>query len=145
MPKYLLEYPSVPEAIGRMLDELEILLKRHEISVEIGRGVCLAVSEAFTNALIHGNKGRPDRLIKLGIEVNESQIIADINDQGTGGVERVISKSPAEPMAESGRGVDLIRHFAASVDFAENTHGGLQVTMVFSRSGVKRQEHVTNS
>ena len=141
MAEYVLIYHSNPVEIDRMLDQLEEILARHEVADTLGRQVCLTVSEAFTNALIHGNKADPDKEIKLGLTVNETEITADIVDQGTSGVTRVANKQPATPLAECGRGVDLMRHFAQSVVFQQHEDGGLRVIITFSRKDNQFSNH----
>ena len=124
-----------------MLDQLEEVLARHEVDISVTRGISLAVSEAFTNALLHGNKADPGKEVILSLEVNESEVTADIIDQGSGGEERIRGKQPAKPMDEGGRGIDLIRHYAASLKIREHANGGLQVTIVFSRQSKQRVTH----
>lgn len=142
MKKYEFTYRSTPESVGVMLDELEVVLSQHEVSEPTSRRICLAVSEAFTNALLHGNKRDPHKVIKLALKVNDQEVVADIVDQGTGGLGRIQGKKPADTLDENGRGVDLIRHYATSVRFDEKPSGGLRVSIVFSR---KDKKYVTNT
>ena len=127
-------YPSVPESVGLMLDDLTAALNAENVEPGLVRQMLLAVSEAFTNALVHGNQLQPHKPIKIRLEVNETVIVADISDTGKGGLARIRSKKPATLQSESGRGIDLIRHFASSTRFTEGADGGLQVTLTFLRT-----------
>ena len=128
------EYPSTPESVGAMLDEITAVLDAAEVDRSLTRRMLLAVSEAFTNAMVHGNGLQPQVPIKIRLAVNETDIVADILDTGKGGLDRIKNKKPATPESESGRGIDLIRHFAASTSFAESSDGGLKVTLTFLRA-----------
>ena len=133
MSKREFKYPSTPESVGVMLDDVTAFLGAAEVAPGLTRRMLLAVSEAFTNAMVHGNRLRSHELIKIRLEVNETDIVADIVDTGKGGLDRIKNKKPATPDSESGRGIDLIRHFASSAHFSEGSEGGLRVTMTFSR------------
>ncbi len=133
MPDYKLTYQSTLEAEKAFLDDVRILLPSVEESQEDFRGFLLALSEAFTNAVIHGSGRDSNRTIKISLTINERRFGADIVDEGRGGLDKVLKKRPAGPMAEGGRGVDLMRHFATSVEFAETASGGLKVSIGFDR------------
>ena len=131
MSEYHLEYQSVSESEGLMLDDVTRILAEHGIEGELRQGFILTVSEAFTNALTHGNDYDPDKLIKISICLNRNSLTADIIDEGQGGLEKVSEKSPPSLLSEHGRGVDLMRHYSSSVRFSSTAGGGLQVTVVF--------------
>ena len=46
--------------------------------------ILIAVTEAVNNAMYHGNKGNPDKNIKIGFESHERDIQFSIADEGTG-------------------------------------------------------------
>ena len=135
MPSFLFQYPSIIEANDRMLDDLFRSLSACGLDGARRNAISVAVSEAFTNAVIHGNRQDAGKLVTLRLEVNDRQITADIIDQGVGGLKRVESRRPSGDFDEGGRGVDLIRHYADSCQFGETADGGLQVTLCFLKSG----------
>lgn len=137
MASYLFTYPSRREANETALDDLGRCLDEGKVEGALRHAISLCVSEAFTNAIVHGNGENPAKMVSLRIEVNERQVIADIIDQGSGGMRRIGSKKPAAVQDEGGRGIDLIRHFADACDFAETESGALQVTIHFQRSDKK--------
>jgi anti-sigma regulatory factor (Ser/Thr protein kinase) len=93
------------------------------------------VSEAFTNALVHGNKKDSSKTIKIILKLNQHEILADIIDEGQGGLGRVHSRNPIGLLDETGRGIDLIKHFATVAKFKEDETGGLVVTIKLEREG----------
>lgn len=93
--------------------------------------ISIVLSEAITNACIHGNRLDREKSVTLTIRINESSLIADIIDQGTGGLQRIQNRLPSEQLAESGRGIDLIRHYAENAVFTAEENGGLRVSIAF--------------
>lgn len=137
MADYQFTYPSECEMADHALDDLLSVLAECSVEKELIQGLSLAVSEAFTNAIVHGNKEDPNKNIHMILRVMENEVIADIIDHGMGGVDQIMAKKPATAMDEGGRGVDLIRHYADSSCLEETEDGGLKVSMVFNR---KRQK-----
>lgn len=114
------------EALGRLLDESGVTgRERHRFM--------LVVSEAFNNALIHGNKGRPEAQIRLIIGINQRRLTADIIDQGIGGPVGLKRPPLASPMAENGRGLTIMHQCASSLAFDRTADGGLRVSIRVDR------------
>ncbi len=141
MAHYAFTYFSVTDSEEQLLDDLAKVLETGGVSQNVQRGFLLAVCEAFTNALLHGNKSNPERLISVVLDVNELAISADITDEGKGGLERIRNRKHRGLLAEGGRGIGLIEHFADSVNFAETEKGGLKVTISISRA----EKQITNA
>jgi serine/threonine-protein kinase RsbW len=118
-----------------MLNDLFRCLTEDGIHGDLQHAISVAVSEAFTNAVIHGNRRDPTKLVILRLEVNDQEITADIVDQGMGGLKQIESRKPTGQLDEGGRGVDLIRYFADGCEFKETDDGGLQVTICFLNQG----------
>ena len=135
--KRTFQYPSSPESSEQMLDDLNDLLDIREISPQEKYSFLLAISEAFTNAIIHGNRCNPEKSVKLTVSVNENELSADIEDEGQGGLKKINKRQPSEPFDESGRGIDLIEHYATAVGYSESSAGGLKVSIkVLRQKGV---------
>lgn len=137
MTEYRFSYASQPELADRALDDLLEVLTQYALEEHLRQGLSLAVSEAFTNAAIHGNRGRTDRDVHMILHVRESEVVADIIDHGKGGIEQIEARKTPSELDEGGRGVDLIRYYADSAHFTETEDGGLKVSMVFVRTGQK--------
>lgn len=138
MTSFHATYPSVAESEARMLDDLTGWLRRQDLPEDLYQHFCLAVSEAFTNALTHANNYDPAKKISITLSINESSVSADIVDEGTGGLAKIRNHQPPEDLADHGRGLDLIRYYASSVLLAETARGGTHMTIVFDRE--KRKE-----
>ena len=134
MTDFRFTYPSRCEIADQVLDDLLHVLAEYSVEEDLVRGLSLAVSEAFTNAAIHGNQEQPDKSVHVVLHVMEGKIVADIVDHGRGGVERIGARRPSTAMDEGGRGIDLIRYYADSSRFTETKDGGLKVSIVFNRT-----------
>lgn len=82
----------------------------------------LILSEAVTNAIVHGNDENPDKSVHIKVTVTDSAIAADVKDEGEG-FEPGEKKDPLKEenlMNIGGRGIFLIEQFADHVEFKEN-------------------------
>ncbi len=124
----------------RLLDSLEEVLREKGLPDCHVRRFLLIVSEAFTNAVVHGCQSDPDCRIEIDLSINEEAVSVDITDQGRDGLARIAGREPANASSEGGRGVDIMRHCASSLEFAETGSGGLRVT---ARLSLKAENNST--
>ncbi len=130
-------YPTEAGSEARLIDDLSAFLAQHRIDAQIGHHLTLCVSEAFTNAMIHGNKWDRTKSVSVHLSVNDAEVCADITDQGTGGLTSIARRPRPGLLAESGRGVDFMYRYCAGVEFAEVEGGGLRVSLRVPRSRTK--------
>ena len=135
-------YPSVLESAEQLHVELVDVLDSEQVPPDMKQCFLLAVSEAATNAIIHGNRRDPHKKIYLSVLVNESFLLADITDEGTDGLAKVSRRKVPDILSENGRGVDLIKHYADAVTFEEAANGGLKVSIRFDRSKANRTKQI---
>ncbi len=82
----------------------------------------LLLSEAVTNAIVHGNKLDPAKTVNIEVHINEKQIISTVKDQGEG----FKPEEAANPLDEenllksSGRGIFLMQQLSEHVDYEED-------------------------
>jgi len=82
----------------------------------------LILSEAVTNAIIHGNQSNPKKKVLVSVLVTDEYISADIQDEGKGFDPSVKKKDPLKEenlLATGGRGVFLIEQFSDHMEFKE--------------------------
>ena len=83
----------------------------------------LILSEAVTNAIIHGNRNDPKKKVSVSVNVTDEYVSADIQDEGKGFDP---SKKKKDPLKEEhlldigGRGVFLIEQFSDHMEFKKN-------------------------
>ena len=116
-----------------MLDRLQLILTTHGINEDMANAVMLTASEAYTNALLHGNCLDPNKLVTVEIEIDSTQLKIRVTDEGKGGAGFSRGRLAPEPLAESGRGIGLMKHYAHLVQFSSTLSGGLKVTAFFDR------------
>ncbi|KAA3637686.1 MAG: ATP-binding protein [Calditrichaeota bacterium] len=133
MSVYKYEYLSVIESEDKMLSNLAHVLTKEGVENPERYGFMLAISEAFTNALLHGNRLDPTKKIWINLEIKSNSLKADIIDEGKGGIDQINKRKPSKLLDTNGRGVDLIEYYAAEYDISEYKNGGVKVSVTFDR------------
>ena len=95
--------------------------------------VLIAVTEAFNNAIIHGNKLNKDQEVNLVVAENGELLCFSVRDSGDGFDFTNIADptSPENLEKECGRGIYLMRHLADEVEY---TNDGREVNIYFKKS-----------
>jgi serine/threonine-protein kinase RsbW len=115
------EWIRVRSEIGAVLGRLDGELAARGYREEDRFAVRLALQEALTNAVVHGNKSDPDKQVRLRYQVKEDEILAEVQDQGDG----FDPKQVADPLAADnlartgGRGLLLLQALTSWLDFSE--------------------------
>ena len=128
-------YSSVLESENKMFDDVRTFLIEQKLTPRLINDIMLSVSEAFTNALLHGNQSDPDKYILISITANNNEITADITDEGRGDMEHRGDQKEVDLWQEGGRGTMLIKKMTSEVTFGKSAEtGGMQVSMKFNRN-----------
>jgi serine/threonine-protein kinase RsbW len=92
--------------------------------------VRLVLEEALVNAIRHGHRGDPSKVVRLRCWGNDSEVVATVKDQGDGFRPEAVPDPRTEETLErpSGRGLLLMRAYATSLIF--NTRGN---ALIFRR------------
>lgn len=91
-----------------------------------------ALIEACSNAIEHGNKYASDKTVRVVINLNGRQIVAQISDQGAGfnHKKRLSDPTPPDPLSERGRGILIMQAFTDKLEFTESRNGGTCIELV---------------
>jgi len=131
--------PSEIEAISPLVDRMIRLIEESHCVLGEEPAVGLALREALNNAVLHGNRLDPVKLVQVQCrcEVGEGVSIV-IKDQGRGFDPTVIADPSVigNVEAEHGRGILLMRWLMDEVSF-EFGYRGTEVHMSKRRGGVK--------
>ncbi len=128
-------YKSELESEGRAYTDVKKFLVEAGVSDKILYRIMLAVSEAFTNALEHGNNYDSNKKIEIRLTVNNKAIVADVIDEGLCDVKALQNRKSPISTDEGGRGIDLIQKMADRMEVLKNEDtGGMQVSMTFDLS-----------
>ena len=81
----------------------------------------LALEEAFTNAIQHGNESDTTKSVHFECKLSQNKICVRVEDEGKGFDPSSIAdpRDPENQMIPSGRGVLLIKHFVTKVEWNE--------------------------
>ena len=112
---------STTQAVGKTLNEaLQALSDHHWCSTDESFFMRLCLGEALVNAVVHGNKGKPERKIEIHIFEDEGCCRILVRDEGEGFDPATITMANCDELG--GRGVCLIKHYMEHVHFncAEN-------------------------
>ena len=79
--------------------------------------VQLALEEAFANAIEHGNRFQPEKLVRARCELDNDRLFVSVQDEGSGFSEMEVADPTDVGNLEkpTGRGLFLIRNFMTSV------------------------------
>jgi serine/threonine-protein kinase RsbW len=123
---------ELPSDLTLMNSVLEYLLARVEklgmVEVEQSN-LFVALDEAFVNAVKHGNRNDPEKLLRVTGELSAREAIFTVEDEGAGFDVREIPDptDPANLFKSSGRGVLLIYNIMDEVEYSQ---GGAKLRMV---------------
>ncbi|HEX9630617.1 MAG TPA: ATP-binding protein [Pyrinomonadaceae bacterium] len=113
---------ELPSDLALMNGVLQYLLARVSklglIAAE-GSNLYVALDEAFVNAVKHGNKNDPTKLVRVGAELSPKEACFTVEDEGEGFDVQAIPDpcDPANLFKSSGRGVLLIYNIMDEVEY----------------------------
>ena len=93
--------------------------------------VGIALREALANAIKHGNKEDPNKVVEVEMRVDDEQIIVQIQDQGEGFDPGRVD-DPLEPdnlLKPDGRGIFYMNRFMDEISYDFGPEGGTVVTL----------------
>jgi serine/threonine-protein kinase RsbW len=85
----------------------------------------IAITELFNNAIHHGNRGNEKKTVTLTYILHSKYLSISVLDQGDGFIPDKI-KNPLDPenlLAESGRGIYLVKMLMDGIDFNITENG----------------------
>lgn len=104
----------------------------------------LAVREAVTNAIQHGNRHDVAKKVWVCFEVKDDRLKITVRDQGTGVKESQLPDplAPENLLKPGGRGIFFVKSFMDSVRFRDPPEGGHEIIMEKLRvSNCQGEEH----
>lgn len=126
-----LNLPSRLESIDEAVTKALKIATENGLPDEALFGIDLAVREAVTNAVKHGNKFDETKTVKITFEKSPQELIINIEDQGAGfELAAVPDPTNAENLLrESGRGILFMENFMDEVAWERAATGGTVVRM----------------
>jgi serine/threonine-protein kinase RsbW len=125
---------STPQELGRVVDAVVSAMAALGYAERHLFGTRLALEEALANAMKHGHRGDPSKLIQVRYRVTPERLVAEVEDEGPGfAVDQVPDPRTPERLTEaSGRGLLLMRAYMTQVCY---TGRGNRVFLCLERDG----------
>lgn len=121
---------STFEEVERLEDYVNELQEWADFNDEEYARIMLTLSEAATNAIVHGNKENPQKKVIIRCKLIDNKLVISVKDEGAG----FDPSNLPDPLKEEnllnvgGRGVYLIQEYADELKFEEN---GTKLIMTF--------------
>lgn len=127
-----LRFPSRIEAVSEAAAAVSDFLNRLGIDEGIAFGVDMAVREAVTNAVLHGNKLNEAKIVDLKLRNSPEAFEIIVHDQGQGFNPNDVPDPTKEEniLKTSGRGIFFMRNFMDAVEWSADPKGGTTVRMM---------------
>lgn len=100
----------------KVQDKLEETLRERNFPQKVIVGIRMAMEEAMTNGIKHGNKSDPKKKIHVEYTVNTFGFTAKICDEGRGFNPRNVPDCTQNLEKPSGRGLLMMQHFMDTVE-----------------------------
>jgi serine/threonine-protein kinase RsbW len=126
-----LRIPSRIEAVEEAAAVVSEFLSRAGVSDDALFGIEMAVREAVTNAVSHGNKLDETKFVEVGLKSFPDSFEITVHDQGAGFDPSDIPDPTKEEniLKTSGRGIFFMRNFMDEVEWSIDPKGGTTVRM----------------
>ena len=124
--------PSRIEAIAEAAEGAANFVNQLGLGDEIAFGVDMAVREAVTNAVLHGNKQELEKTVEVTLMNSADALEITVRDHGTG-FDPGSVPDPTDPqnlMKTNGRGILFMRTFMDEVQWLRHDEGGTVVRMI---------------
>lgn len=124
-PQYYLEIESTPNNLITVEEFVNYFAVELGLDQEKINGLLLAVTEATTNAIIHGNKNNKLKLVRIFVFVDGNTVTIKIKDEGKG-FDPSIVPDPTDPenlLKDSGRGLYLMRVYMDGLTYNQTPEG----------------------
>ena len=124
IPSFLDYLPKVDEYVERKLRKLGV--DKDKLA-----DIAISVTEAVTNAVVHGNKNDLKKKVVINLKADSSCVEITVEDEGNGFDPETV-QSPIEKeniLKEMGRGIFILKSLMDKVDFITAPQKGTIVKM----------------
>ncbi|HEX5833044.1 MAG TPA: ATP-binding protein [Pyrinomonadaceae bacterium] len=127
--------PSRIETVAAAAAAVAQFVGRSGVSDDAAFGIDMAVREAVTNAVLHGNRQDENKTVEIVLKSSPDAVEISVHDQGPGfNPEDVPDPTASENLLKtSGRGIFFMRTFMDEVDWLIRPEGGTTVRMLKRR------------
>ena len=132
----LLRFPSRVESIADATMAAAEAARRSGLPDDAVYGIDMAVREAVTNAVLHGNLQDETKSVEVGVTDHGASLVITVRDEGAGFDPSTVP-DPTDPrnlLKASGRGILFMHTFMDEVEWERHPEGGTVVRMTKRRS-----------
>jgi serine/threonine-protein kinase RsbW len=124
------ELPAIEASVPELRGAVHGFIAGHGAPRPVLSDVALAVSEAVTNAVMHGFVDRDQGVVRVAVRAGTDEIVVLVTDDGRG-------MQPRPDSPGLGMGLPLIGQLAASLDIRVPPGGGTELCMTFAAPGMR--------
>ncbi|MCB2221494.1 MAG: ATP-binding protein [Bacteroidetes bacterium] len=130
-----LRLQSVPSSLNQLEIMIEEVCDKYNLNHNYLGCITVALTEAFQNALEHGNKNNPGKFITIHFEKNAGGLFFSVKDEGEGFNFKDIPeiKDDGKQKSFPGRGIFLMKSLSDELNFLGN---GSEVAIGFKISSI---------
>ncbi len=130
-----LSLPSRIDTVAAAAAAVAEFVSRSGLSDDAAFGIDMAIREAVTNAVVHGNNQDEAKLVGITLKSLPDAVEITVHDQGPGFNPNEVPDPTAEEniLKTSGRGIFFMRSFMDEVDWFLPPEGGTTVRMLKRR------------
>lgn len=114
--------------VEKLLDRLS---KYYHLNEEKADNLAIVLTELVNNAIIHGNKNRPEKKVTIKARCYSDRVEISVKDQGKGFNPDKL-RDPRDPeniWRENGRGIFLVKNLIDKVEF-HPTATGMEIIII---------------
>lgn len=126
--------PSDISVLEPLQQIIEAIGKSAEVEDDDLSMLSVSVIELVKNAMEHGNKNDPDKMVILSFTIFPNRIQFMVDDEGSWEPEKAVGFDPGEGkelLLTRGRGVLIARNLAKWVEFGLTPEGKTRVTLIW--------------
>lgn len=119
---FRLSLNSTYQESEKIPDFVTDIQEKSQLEDDTTGNLMLLLSEAVTNAIVHGNKLDKKKKVEVEVQINSNKIVSTVKDQGDG-FEPDVANNPLKEenlLKDSGRGIFLIKEISDSMDYLDN-------------------------
>lgn len=132
---YNKKFSSDPDNLAEVEKFFTDVADEFNLDDEIKNNLSLSLSEAASNAMVHGNKLDPKKYVDIIITVGDNKIEVVIKDEGNGFDPSSVPDptAPENLLKDSGRGIHIMKTFLENIRY-NFTDSGTEVILEISLS-----------
>jgi len=128
---YTKEFISDPDILVDVEKFVTDVADEQNFSDDVKTGLTLSVAEATANAIVHGNKLDPNKIVLVKMIVEDDKVTVIIKDEGSGfDLDSIPDPTtPENLLKDSGRGIHIMKTFLHDLQY-NFTEDGTEVILV---------------